>query len=83
VHLVSLSIPIRYHTHPKYLPFPSKHISIRGAKEETYVIVDITKTGNAAGSGKILEEVELSRALFEIYEGAVVRHFFAAHSTPT
>jgi DEAD/DEAH box helicase domain-containing protein len=57
----------RYYTHPSYLPFPAKHVTIRGVEEEKYAIVDIAK-------GTILEEVEISRALFEIYEGAVVSH---------
>jgi DEAD/DEAH box helicase domain-containing protein len=60
----------RYHTHPKLLPFPSRHVHIRGASEETYAVVDTSKAGRP---GEVLEEVEFSRALFEIYEGAVVR----------
>lgn len=58
----------RYHTNPKYLPFPSQHVFIRGIREETYTVVDITQ----AGHPKLLEEIEVSRALFETYEGAVV-----------
>ena len=57
----------RYHPHPKFLPYPAKHVSIRGAEEEKYTLVDITK-----GAPKILEEIEFSRALFEVYEGGVV-----------
>lgn len=64
---------LRYHPHPKFLPFPAKHVAIRGAQEEKYAVVDITKVGQAGGSARILEEIEISRALFEIYEGAVVR----------
>ena len=63
----------RYHTNPKYLPYPSRHVSIRGIEEEKYSVVDITRISKPGGSATILEEVELSRALFEIYEGAVVR----------
>ncbi|KAF9234482.1 P-loop containing nucleoside triphosphate hydrolase protein [Melanogaster broomeanus] len=59
-----------YHTHPKFLPYPARHVSIRGAEEEKYTLVDITK----AGVPKVLEEIELSRALFEVYEGAVFMH---------
>lgn len=66
-------VPRRYHTHPRYLPYPSNHVSIRGIEEEKYSVVDVTKFGKAGGSAHILEEIELSRALFEIYEGAVVR----------
>ena len=63
----------RYHTHPRYLPYPSKHVSIRGIEEEKYSVVDVTRVGKPNGVAYILEEIELSRALFEIYEGAVVR----------
>jgi DEAD/DEAH box helicase domain-containing protein len=58
-----------YHPHPKFLPFPPSHIAIRGAEEEKYAVVDITKP-----TARILEEVEVSRALFEIYEGAIFMH---------
>lgn len=51
------------------MPFPAKHIALRGAQEEKYTVVDVTKAGTHA---KIVEEVEVSRALFEIYEGGVV-----------
>ncbi|KAJ6606558.1 P-loop containing nucleoside triphosphate hydrolase protein [Mycena vulgaris] len=60
-----------YHTHPKFLPFPSKHISIRGMQEDVYTVVDITR--NQSG-GHLLEELEISRAMFEIYEGGVFIH---------
>ncbi|EJF65709.1 P-loop containing nucleoside triphosphate hydrolase protein [Dichomitus squalens LYAD-421 SS1] len=63
-----------YHTHPRYLPYPSKHVSIRGAEEEKYSVVDVTRIGKPGGTAHILEEIELSRALFEIYEGAVFIH---------
>ncbi|KAF8350877.1 P-loop containing nucleoside triphosphate hydrolase protein [Amanita rubescens] len=62
-----------YHTHPNYLPYPSRHISIRGAQEEKYTVV-VVKSGNRQGHGKILEEVEESRAIFEVYEGGVFMH---------
>ena len=60
----------RYHTHPKFLPFPAKHIALRGAQEEKYAVVDVTR--QSGGSANIIEEVEISRALFELYEGGVV-----------
>jgi hypothetical protein len=63
---------IRYHTHPKYLPSPAKNVHLRGAAEEKYTVVDIPKQGEPA---RIIEEVEISRALFELYEGAVVSPF--------
>lgn len=62
----------RYHAHPKFLPFPAKHISLRGGEEEKYSAIDMTRAGKPGGHPQILEEVEVSRALFELYEGAVV-----------
>ncbi|KAJ8078462.1 ATP-dependent 3'-5' DNA helicase [Marasmius tenuissimus] len=58
-----------YHTNPKFLPSPSQLIAIRGAREVRYVLVDITRSDK-----KILEEIEISRALFEVYEGGVFLH---------
>ncbi|ELU43505.1 DEAD/H helicase [Rhizoctonia solani AG-1 IA] len=52
-----------YHTNPKFLPFPSKYISIRGIEEEKYVVIDTTL--HSEGQVKILEEIEVSRAIFE------------------
>ncbi|KAJ3896654.1 DEAD/H helicase, partial [Lentinula edodes] len=60
-----------YHPHNKYLPSPSKHVSIRGVQEDKYVLVDVTKS---VASAKILEEIEISRAIFEVYEGGVFIH---------
>lgn len=57
----------RYHPHPKFLPYPAKYVSIRGAEDDKYTLVDVTKD-----VPKILEEIEFSRALFEVYEGGVV-----------
>jgi DEAD/DEAH box helicase domain-containing protein len=61
-----------YHPNPKYLPYPSRHVSIRGVEEETYCAIDVTKMGQSGGLARILEEVETRRALFELYEGAIV-----------
>lgn len=60
----------RYHPNPKFLPFPSQHVSIRGIQEEMYCVIDVTKLDRP----KLLEEIEFHRALFETYEGAVVSH---------
>jgi DEAD/DEAH box helicase domain-containing protein len=60
------SIKLRYHTHPRYMPYPAGHVSIRGIEEERYTVVDISRVGQAGGEAKVLEEVELSRALFEV-----------------
>ncbi|KAJ7168143.1 DEAD/H helicase [Mycena crocata] len=63
-----------FHTHPKFLPFPSKFISIRGIQEDVYTVVDVTRLGQPGGSIHLLEELEISRAIFEIYEGGVFIH---------
>ncbi|KAJ3860339.1 DEAD/H helicase, partial [Lentinula novae-zelandiae] len=60
-----------YHPHNKYLPSPSKHVFIHGVQEDKYVLVDVTKSVTSA---KILEEIEISRAIFEVYEGGVFIH---------
>jgi DEAD/DEAH box helicase domain-containing protein len=62
---------LRFHTHPKHLPYPAGGLSIRGADEEKYTVIDVSGTG-AGVKGRILEETEISRALFELYEGAIV-----------
>jgi len=43
-----------------------------GAQEETYMVVELRDNGFERSTYK-LEEVEFSRALFELYEGGVVR----------
>ncbi|KAJ7093176.1 P-loop containing nucleoside triphosphate hydrolase protein [Mycena epipterygia] len=63
-----------YHTHPKFLPFPSKQISIRGIQEDVYTVVDVTRLSQPGGSPRLLEELEISRAMFEIYDGGVFIH---------
>ncbi|KIY43668.1 P-loop containing nucleoside triphosphate hydrolase protein [Fistulina hepatica ATCC 64428] len=59
-----------FHPHPKFLPYPSRHISIRGVQEEKYAVVDMTHKGHQS----IIEEVEVTRAMFELYEGGVFIH---------
>lgn len=63
----------RYTTHPKFLPYPAKFVSLRGAEEDEYCVVDVTRVGKPGGAARILEHIEVSRAWFELYEGAVVR----------
>lgn len=48
-------------------------MSIRGAKESTYTIIDVTRL-EKGGEARILEEIEDSRVLFEAYEGAIFIH---------
>lgn len=67
-----LNDPYRYHTHPKFLPYPTKHVNLRGIEEDKYVLIDITEF-ERGGLAKLIEEIEVSRALFEVYEGGVVR----------
>ncbi|PPQ63182.1 hypothetical protein CVT24_005727 [Panaeolus cyanescens] len=62
-----------FHPHPRFLPFPSKHVSIRGAQEEVYMVVEVNDERFSSNS-RLLEEVEFSRALFELYEGGVFMH---------
>jgi len=47
-------------------------VNLRGVEEEKYVLVDITEF-EPGGTAKLVEEIEISRALFEVYEGGVVR----------
>lgn len=60
-----------YHPHPNFLPYPSGHVSIRGAQEEKYMVVEMSENDNTL---KTIEEVEVSRAMFEVYEGGVFLH---------
>ncbi|KIK06641.1 hypothetical protein K443DRAFT_129904 [Laccaria amethystina LaAM-08-1] len=62
-----------YHTHAKFLPYPSRHVSIRGVTEDKYIVVEV-QLGQPANSSSLIEEVEISRALFEIYEGGIFMH---------
>ena len=47
-------------------------MNLRGVEEEKYVLIDTTEF-ERGGTAKLVEEVEISRALFEVYEGGVVR----------
>ncbi|KAH9060057.1 P-loop containing nucleoside triphosphate hydrolase protein [Lactarius vividus] len=62
-----------FHTHPKHLPHPAGALSIRGAEEEKYAVIDVSNSGFGV-KGRVLEETEVSRALFELYEGAIFLH---------
>jgi DEAD/DEAH box helicase domain-containing protein len=69
---LKMLITLRYHPNPKYLPQPSRHVSIRGGQDETYCAIDVTKIDQPGGHARILEEIEIRRALFELYEGGIV-----------
>lgn len=58
-----------YHCHPRYRPNPARHVPIRNTEDEHYSIVDTTN-----GRYTVLEEIEWSRAVFEVYEGALFLH---------
>lgn len=60
-----------FHTNPKFLPHPAKHVSLRGNSQNEYSVVDVSRVAKG-GTARILEQMETSRALFELYEGAVV-----------
>ena len=51
---------------------PSRDVAIRGARQITYAYID--DTPGRQGGPKVLEEVELDRAIFEAFEGAVFMH---------
>ncbi|KAG9125889.1 hypothetical protein FRC07_005747 [Ceratobasidium sp. 392] len=61
-----------FHTNPKFLPYPSKYISIRGIQEDKYAVVDVTLSDQSDGQAKILEE--LDNNLSQLYEGGVYMH---------
>lgn len=58
-----------YHAHPKYLPWPSKNVSLRGLEEQMFAVVDVTNDRNI-----ILEEIEASRTSFTLYEEGIFIH---------
>ncbi|CAD1812555.1 unnamed protein product [Candida parapsilosis] len=53
----------------KYMPKPSKLVSIRVVEDDNVAVVDITNNRNI-----VIEEVELSRTVFTIYEGGIFLH---------
>lgn len=55
-----------YHTHASCRPRPSSLVSIRGSDEVKYTVVDVTHQAERNGRTSILEEVEISRAIFEV-----------------
>ncbi|KAI2856316.1 hypothetical protein CBS147353_1528 [Aspergillus niger] len=62
-------IPSLYHTHPRFLPSPSRSIAIRDTEDQHFAVIDTTNARNT-----VLEEVEASRAFFTIYEGGIFLH---------
>ena len=58
-----------YHSHDHFRPQPWKLVAIRDAEDEHYAIVDMGRNPPV-----VLEELEASRAIFTIYDGAIFLH---------
>lgn len=58
-----------YHTHNRFLPWPSKNVSLRGAEEDHFAVIDITN-----GRNLVIEEIEASRTSFTLYDGGIFIH---------
>ncbi|PWW74307.1 P-loop containing nucleoside triphosphate hydrolase protein, partial [Tuber magnatum] len=57
-----------YHPHERYLPYPSKHVSIReGPDPETHI--SVINTTNSAN--QIIETLDPDHATFTLYEGGI------------
>ncbi|KAI5957033.1 HRQ1 [Candida margitis] len=67
-HLVQ-DIGDRFIPSSNYMPKPSKLVSIRAVEDDSVAVVDITNNRNI-----VIEEVELSRTTFTIYEGGIFLH---------
>lgn len=61
-----------YHCREELRPNPSREVAIRGARQETYAYID--DTPGLRGGPRVMEEVEVDRAIFEAFEGAVFMH---------
>ncbi|KAG1351765.1 hypothetical protein G6F62_002886 [Rhizopus arrhizus] len=58
-----------YRPDPRFRPYPSQYVNIRHANQDTFAVIDVTDNKNT-----VMEEIEVSRAGFEIYEGAIFIH---------
>ena len=58
-----------YHCHERFRPQPSRCVSIRDTEDQHFAVIDTTNARNI-----VLEEVEVSRAFFTIYEGGIFLH---------
>ncbi|CAO1628520.1 unnamed protein product [Jaminaea pallidilutea] len=61
-----------YHCRNELRPNPAREVAIRGARQVTYSYIDATP--GRRGGPQIMEEVEIDRAIFEAFEGAVFMH---------
>ncbi|KAI8087955.1 P-loop containing nucleoside triphosphate hydrolase protein [Gilbertella persicaria] len=61
----------RYRPDPRFRPYPSQFVSIRGTvhEEDLFFVVDMTNHRRS-----LLEQIELRRVAFELYEGAIFIH---------
>ncbi|SNX85525.1 related to HRQ1 - putative RecQ helicase [Melanopsichium pennsylvanicum] len=59
-----------YYCREELRPNPARDVAIRGARQDSYCYVDDTPNRPV----KVMEEVEIERAIFEAFEGAVFMH---------
>lgn len=64
-----LDVDGRYKTNPKYTTKPHNQVPIRAVEEPAFAVVDITNNRNI-----IIEEIELLRTTFTLYEGGIFLH---------
>ncbi|KAI8994891.1 P-loop containing nucleoside triphosphate hydrolase protein [Pilobolus umbonatus] len=67
-HLFKISNNL-YRPNPLLRPYPSQYVSIRNVTDDYFAVVDVTDNKNS-----VIEEIEVYRAGFEIYEGAIFIH---------
>jgi len=58
-----------HHCASRFLPHPSRFVTIRDTEDDHFAIVNITN-----GANTVLEELEASRAFFTVYEGGIFLH---------
>ncbi|KAI5288117.1 hypothetical protein KEM54_005461 [Ascosphaera aggregata] len=58
-----------YYCNARFLPQPSRHVSLREIDEISYAIIDTTN-----GSNDVIEEIEESDVFFTVYEGGIYLH---------
>ncbi|PWN33785.1 P-loop containing nucleoside triphosphate hydrolase protein [Meira miltonrushii] len=61
-----------YHCRPELRPNPAREVALRGARQLTYIYID--DSPNRRSGPRVMEEVEVDRAIFEAFEGAVFMH---------
>lgn len=61
-----------FYCRQEFRPNPARDVAIRGARQDSYCYID--DTPGRAGGAEVMEEVEIERAIFEAYEGAVFMH---------